>query len=93
MRRACGAELLEDDGEKENVGEQVEVAVLGEQRHAERGPRLLGVGVVGVGDIGLAEPAVEGRLWRESRPSRRNHTGKLPFVREARCGWCRPRGG
>ena len=64
MRHACGAELLEDVGEKENVGEQVEVAVLGERRHAERGPHLLGVGVVGVADVCASEAAVEGGLGR-----------------------------
>ena len=67
MGHACGAELLEDVSEKENVGEQVEVVMLSERRHAERGLHLLGVGVVVVGDVGLAKPAVEGRLRRESR--------------------------
>ena len=65
MGHACGAKLLEDVGEKENV--QVEVVILSERRHAERGLHLLGVGVVVVGDVVLAEPAVEGRLRRESR--------------------------
>ena len=41
--------------------------VLCERRHAEGGPHLMGVGVVGVADVGLCETAVEGRLWRQLR--------------------------
>ena len=62
-----GAELLEDVGEQKNVGEQVQVEVLCKRRHVEGGPHLLGVGVIGVADIGLCEAAVEGRLGRQLR--------------------------
>ena len=41
--------------------------VLCEHRHAESGPHLMGVGVVGVADVGLYETAVEGRLGRQLR--------------------------
>ena len=64
MGHACGAELLEDVGEKENVGEQVEVVIFEERRHTERGPHLLGGGVVGVAEVGLCEAAEEGGLGR-----------------------------
>ena len=41
--------------------------ILGEHRHAESGPHLVGVGVVRVADVGLCETAVEGRLGRQLR--------------------------
>ena len=41
--------------------------VLCEHRHAESGPHLMGVGVVGVADVGLYETTVEGRLGRQLR--------------------------
>ena len=67
MRHTRGAELLEDVGEQKGVGEQVQIVVLCERRHAEGGPHLLGVDVVGVADVGLREAAVEGRLGWEMR--------------------------
>ena len=67
MRHARGAELLEDVGEQKDVGEQVQIAVLCERRHAEGGPHLLGVGVVDVADVGLREAAAEGRLGPQLR--------------------------
>ena len=63
MRHAGGAELLEDVGEQQDVGEQIEIVVVGERRHAEGGPHLLGVGVVVVADVRVGETAVEGGLW------------------------------
>ena len=65
MRHTRGEELLEDVGEQKDVGEQVQVEVLCKRRHAEGGPHLLGVGVVGVADVGLCEAAVEGRFGRQ----------------------------
>ena len=41
--------------------------LLCERRHAESGPHLMGVGVVGVADVGLCETTVEGRLGRQLR--------------------------
>ena len=67
MRHTRGAELLEDVGEQKDDGEQVQIEELCERRHAEGGPHLLGVGVVGVADVGLRQSTVEVRLGRQLR--------------------------
>ena len=41
--------------------------VIAECVQIERGPHLLGVGVVGLADVGLCETTVEGRLGRQLR--------------------------
>ena len=43
--------------------------VIAESVQIERGPHLLGVGVVGLADVGLCEAVVEGRLgWQPRLP-------------------------
>ena len=67
MHHAGGAELFEDVGEQQNVGEEVEIVVLHEDRHTERGPHVLGVCVVDIADVRVGQTAVEGGL-RWQRP-------------------------
>ena len=62
MHHAGGAELFKDVGDQQNVGEEVEIVVLHEQRHTERGPHVLGVGVVDIAGVRVGEAAVEGGL-------------------------------
>ena len=63
MERNCS----KTSASRRTSGEQVEVEVLCGRRHAEGGPHLLGVGVVGVADVGLHQSTVEGRPRRQLR--------------------------
>ena len=67
MLHARGAELLEDVGKQKDVRFHVQIVVIAEGVQIERGPYGLGVGVVGVADVGLCETTVEGRLGRQLR--------------------------
>ena len=93
MRHTRGAELLEDVGEQKDDGEQVQIEELCERRHAEGGPHLLGVGVVGVADVGLS---IDCRrpTWAAAasppvvRVHQSDRMGRPPSVSAARCGRC-----
>ena len=65
MGHAGGAELFEDVGEKENIGEEVEVVVVLEGLHLECRPHLLGMSVIDVADVRLVQLAVERAFTRE----------------------------
>ena len=55
MGHAGGAELFEDVGEKENIGEEIDVVVVLEGLHFECRPHLLGISVIDVADVCLVQ--------------------------------------